>query len=250
MTAAAYATREDVYRVGLPRGSIVDPARLVAAADPVTHRLQLEGHGFSQDTAVQLQVDLGGVLPTGLALMTIYYVVPVLVAAGIPSESLFQLAAAPGTGSAIAFTDAGTAPFRCFVPFGQSIDRELEQHSRWIDSMLPMQSAPLSLPVPSWITSVVAKRAAASLVRQLGLNGCQAILDEAHEVTLDAIRMAKNGIALRGDASAQVATNVAVSISSVGDQSRFTVADDGYLPGTAGVGATLGDPYGNNGGNL
>ncbi len=206
----AYANRTDVYRVGLPRGSVVEPARLVSSVDVTLDRFELEGHGLQAGDPVQFQIDAGSVLPAPLVLLTVYYALAVPLSDGSPSENLFQVSATNG-GAAVNVTDVGVGTFRAFVPIGVSIDRECEQHSRWIDSLLPSQQAPLVAPYPSWVTATVAKRAAASLVRQLGLGGLEGIVQEAADVTLDAMRMAKNGIALRGDAAAQVPTQLATS---------------------------------------
>ena len=219
MASVVYATREDVYRVGLPRGSLASESRLISSADPATSRLELEGHGFSASSPVQFQIDTGGVLPAPLALLTVYYVVLVPVG-GDYSESLFQVSATSG-GAAITLTTTGTAPFRGFVPFGLSIDRENENHSRWIDSLLPGEAAPLTAPFPAWVVDTVAKRTAASLVRQLGLGSFQGVIDEADSVTRDALRLAKNGIRIRdGGAGAIIPTNLAVVASRMGTQTR------------------------------
>lgn len=201
--AASYATRDDVYLQGLPRGSLVQRARLVASVDVGADTLELEGHGLSAGTAVQLQVDDGGSLPAPLAVATVYYALPVE-----DSESLLQLEASVG-GGALNLTTTGTDPFGLFVPLGPALDNLLEVYSRWLDSLVIGHEVPFEAPYPAWVTHVVAVRTAAQAARMLGLGSQGDGIYEAERLAIaDAMRMAK-GPTLR-DAAATGPANRAV----------------------------------------
>lgn len=220
--AASYATIEDVYLMGVPRGALISPARIVASVDVSSNRIEVEGHGLGVDAAIQFVADQGGVLPAPLAALTIYYAIPVAA-----SDSMLQVAASVG-GPAIDLTTAGTSPFRLHVPIGPSIEQELEAHSRWADTLLPAHQVPLEPPFPAWIVSVVAKRTAASMVRRLRRGDCQSILDEAADVTRDVLRMAKSAQPLR-DAAATAPSNLATG-SSPTFSSRWGRIDRTRIP--------------------
>ncbi len=204
----AYATAADVYGIGVPPGALSFPSRLVESADATGDTVELNGHNLALDTAIQFTVDDDGVLPAPLAVATVYYAAPV---AG--SDSLLQVAAS-ASGAAINLTTAGTAPFRIVRSVAASIASECELHSRWLDSLLTGHVVPLESPYPAWAVAVVAKRAARSLVRMLGLGGLQHIIDEADSVERDVLRMASSGLSLR-DAAATAPANLATGGSPV-----------------------------------
>ncbi len=217
----AYATSSDVYGIGVPPGALSFPARLVEAADATGNTLELNGHALATDTAIQFTADDDGLLPAPLALATVYYARPV---AG--SDSLLQVAATAG-GAAINLTTAGTAPFRLVRSVAASIASECDSHSRWVDSLLTGHVVPLTAPYPAWVVAVVAKRAARSLIRMLGLGGLQHVIDEADSVERDVLRMARSGLSLR-DSAATASANLTTGASPTttgrwGDDTNGTV---------------------------
>lgn len=78
--------------------------RMTASSSSGLLLTTLTAHGRADTTPVQVFVESGGVLPTGLAANTTYYVRD-------SASTTFRLALTSG-GSAIAYTDTGTAPFR------------------------------------------------------------------------------------------------------------------------------------------
>lgn len=210
----AYATRDDVYRVGVPRGSLVNPARSIASVNTTANSLELDDHGFALDREVQFVVDEGGALPSPLVAGTVYFAIPVS-----GSESTFKVAATAG-GAAIDLTTAGTDSFGVLASLGPEIDREIAQHSEWFSEVVIGTAQPLESPYPEWVVAVVAKLTAASLVRRLGLSKYQGIVDEATEARNDAIRMGGSGKPLR---TVNRPTNLAVAASAA-DPDRGTIS--------------------------
>lgn len=199
----AYATREDVYKHGLPRGAVIGRARPVASVDAASNRLALEGHGLSTDTAIQFVADDGGSLPTPLSAATVYYARPVS-----GSDSLFEVAASEG-GAAVDLTTAGTLPFSMLVPVGPQLDALLEVYSRWVDGKAIGHEVPFTSPYPAWVTHAVAVRAAAHAARVAGLGGQAERLFEAETMLLRDIDAMAKGVPLR-DAAATERRNLAV----------------------------------------
>lgn len=209
--ARRYCSPADVYALGVPPGALVCPARVVSAADPDSDRLEIEGHGLADGQAVTMVTDPGGSLPSPLDLLTVYFVRLVEIGVGLTSDSMIQLAATVG-GAAIDLTDPGNGSFRLAVGIGLSLEAEIEAQSRWFDSLITGHQVPLEDPIPQWVKSVVAKRTAASMVRQLRLGDMQSILDEAEHVTRDVLRMASSGLSLR-DSAATPPANLAMGRS-------------------------------------
>jgi hypothetical protein len=210
--AASYATREDAYKHGLPRGSLAQRPRVVASVDAVLNRIEVEGHGCELDTAIQFAVNEGGALPAPLSASVIYYARPV---AG--SDSLLEIAATIG-GSAIDVTNEGTDPIRLIIPIGPLLDALRETYSRWLDSICIDHEVPFAAPYPAWATHIVAVRVAAQAARALGL-GTQGdrLFDAEEQVIKDAMRLAQ-GTPLR-DSTATSPSNLAVFGSAGSGQS-------------------------------
>lgn len=199
--ADAYATRDDVYRQGVPRGALVSPARVVSSVDVSANRLEIEGHGCSLDTPIQFQIDDGGAVPAPLTTSAVYYARPVT-----DSESLLEVAATAG-GAAIDLTSSGEN-VRLLVPLGPMLDDLLEVYSRWVDSQLIGHEVPLESPFPKWVTHAVAVRTAAHAARVLGLGSQGDMLFVAEQqVIRDVLSLAK-GTPIR-DADATTSANMA-----------------------------------------
>ena len=204
---ARYAEIADLYRHGVPRGSLVSRARVIASVSPSSDTLTLDGHGLEDDLPVFVSADPGATLPSPLAANTRYFAKTIELATGVADDTRFQLAATAG-GAAIDLTTAGSGVLRLTVPLVEAALEVLEYPSRWVDSVASAHVVPFTAPYPVWVTAVVAKRAAASLARSLGLANMAAIIDEAREVTADALRMGRSGLDLR-DPDATAVTNVA-----------------------------------------
>lgn len=212
---ASYASRADVYLLGVPEGTLVKPARALARVVAASDRFELEGHGFALDTPVQFGVGEFGALPGGLSLATVYYAKPVA-----DSESLFQVAATEG-GAAVAITSEGL-DVTVFAPLGPTLDALLELYSRWFDGKAVGHLVPFEEPYPVQARHAVAVRTAAEASRKLRL-GAQAAGVFASESFLlaDIVGMVK-GIPLR-DSAATAGANLATGRSASIPQQQGTI---------------------------
>lgn len=210
---AAYATREDVYRRGIPRGALTSPARLVSSASASTDRLELDGHGFSDAQPVQFRVVDSGALPAPLAEGTVYYVKTVT-----DSDSLFQVSATAG-GAAVNLTTAGTAPFLVFAPLHEQLDAALTRVRYWLDAALQSCGAPFDSPYPDIVVDANARLAGVDVLISNDISGFDGLKAAADNLRKDLLRMGATGIPLR-DARALAHTNVAVVQSSDNITSR------------------------------
>lgn len=200
---AAYATVEDVFRQGLLRGSVGQKARFVASVNTTSDRLEIGNHGLALNTPIQFQVKGDAVLPSPLAVGTVYYAKPVA-----DSDSLFEVAAAPN-GSAIDLTTAGSGAFAVFTSVNLILEPLLETYSRWFDGKLIGHQVPLTAPYPAVATHVVAVRTAAHAARMLGLGADAERLYEAETLLLQDIAALARGVPLR-DERATPPANAAV----------------------------------------
>jgi hypothetical protein len=200
--AASYATREDVYRHGLPRGSLAQRPRVVAAVDATTNRIEVEGHGCVLNTPLQFAVKEGGALPAPLSASTVYYARPVA-----DSDSLLEVAASVN-GSAVDLTNTGTDPILLILPIGPLLDTLLDFYSRDFDLMCVGHAVPFGDPLPAAAPNYVGVLTAWHAAKALGL-GTQAdgLKELKDEVTTKALRFAK-GVPLR-DGSATSPANLA-----------------------------------------
>jgi hypothetical protein len=220
MSAAVYATEEDLYKHRLPRGSLVSRSRLIASADATLNRLELEGHALPADMPVTLVVDAGGALPAPLAALTVYYAKLVALDADTNSESLFQLAASPG-GAAIDLTDGGTAPFRLHVSHKTTVQRALEVRSRWVDGFAYGHAVPFVAPYPVGAVEFTARAASIDLRRDLGLISDDQADGMLASLAKDAERVMR-GVRLR-DAAATKSVNSAAGASPTSDATLETI---------------------------
>lgn len=134
MTAPLYCAPADLYAFGLPRGSIPNPGRPLAAVSSSANTLTLDVHGLDEDTAFRLRVQAGGVMPAGLVAGTTYYAHPI-------DESTFQARATPG-GAAIDITADGDAE-RVLVIVPLDVPSWIRWASRIIDELIPAHVVPL-----------------------------------------------------------------------------------------------------------
>lgn len=195
---AAYATRRDVYRYGLPRGTLGADARPVASVATDTDVIELADHGFETDDAVVVRAFEGGSLPEPLQAGTVYYAIRV-------SDSHLKLAAAPG-GSAIDIWSQGEGvAIAAELPF----DEVLEVYSRWVDGVLPHR-VPLEEPYPTVVVATVAELAAKKL---LHLSGQRSESVDAAELAAKAqLERWARGEGIR-DERATASTNIAARSS-------------------------------------
>lgn len=219
---ASYATQSDVYKYALPRGSLGNPGRLVAASLAATSTIELEEHGFSTGTPVTFRVTQGGSLSSPLVAGTIYYVLYV-------SDSFFQVSATSGGAPITLTTDGVSVQVATDLPWADVG----EFYSRWADAFLPAEAVPLATPYPITVVGIVAQLMAAKMQRLSGTSSESMDKDEiAAKAQLE--RFAK-GIPVRDVAATQVQTNLAVSQPK---KERLIGSDDLYLGGVTGVSIT------------
>lgn len=201
----AYATRRDVYRYGLPRGTLGARARLVASSVASTDTLELEDHGFETDDALVVRATEGGTLSSPLVSGTTYYVIRL-------SDSTFKLAAA-AAGSAINLSTDGVSMLVApELPF----DEVLEFYSRFVDAFCPAHLVPFTAPVPVVVVATVAELAAKKLQALSGVTS--ASVSEAEIAAKAQLERWAKGIPLR-DVAATASANLAVrsSLDSTSD---------------------------------
>jgi hypothetical protein len=168
----AYATLQDVYRLGLSaQAFVVRPRKLDPnagdALDPATGTFRLIGHGLGADDIVQL-VLVGGpgvaAVPTGATANTPYSPIPL-------DFYRFQLASVPN-GSALTFADVGTGAWAIqvdpearlmanIIQFSAELNQDLIAHGT------PLVPDPTSGTFPQIIVGVVAREVARRVVTSL-----------------------------------------------------------------------------------
>ncbi len=185
---AAYATKGDLFKYGLPRGALANPGRLVESCLASTDVLTLEGHGFETNDQVQLRATDGGTLSAPLVAGTTYYVIKL-------TDSTFKLAATSG-GTAIDITTNGVS---MLVATPLPVDDVLEFYSRFVDAFLPAEFVPLTAPYPVTVAAIVAELAAKKL---LLISGQTSESMEQMEIGAKAqLERYAKGLPLRGVAS-------------------------------------------------
>lgn len=212
---AAYATRRDVYRYGLPRGTLGSDARLVASALAATDLVVLDGHGFETDDEIVVRAEEGGSLPTPLVTGTTYYAIRV-------SESAFQVAATAG-GAAIDLTSDAVS---MFVAGALPFDEILELYSRFVDPFIPAHLVPLEAPIPVVIVATVAELAAKKLLHLSGQTSVA--VNEAELAAKAQLERWAKGVPLR-DPRATASANLAVT-STMGSATDPRGWGSGTLP--------------------
>lgn len=200
----AYATRRDVYRFGLPRGTLGSASRLVASSQASSDVLTLEDHGFETDDELLLRAVEGGTLSAPLVEGTTYYAIRL-------TDSTFKLAATAG-GAAINLTTDGVS---MLVAIALPFDDVLEFYSRFVDAFLPAHLVPLVADdlgkFPTVVTATVAELAAKKLQILSGVTSVS--ITEAEVAAKAQLERCAKGIPLR-DARATASANLAVTASA------------------------------------
>lgn len=211
---AAYATRADLYRYGLPRGLLANPARLCASAEDSTDTFVLDAHGFETDDQLLFRAEEGGELPAPLVEGTTYYAIRL-------TDATFKISATQG-GAAVNLTTDGVS---VLVAIALPIDDVLEFYSRFVDAFLPAHLVPLVAPYPITVTALVAELSAQKLLLIAGQSSkSMTEIELAAKAQLE--RWAK-GVPLR-DTRATASANLAISEGSTSDPRKWGVG--GTLP--------------------
>lgn len=212
----SYASREDLYRYGLPRGLLANPAQSLGSVSSSTDVMTLDGHGFETGTPLLFRAEEGGSLPSPLVAGTTYYAIRL-------TDSTFQASATSG-GAALNLTTDGQFVM-VSTSLDSTIDAELERYSRLVDSYLPAHAVPLESPFPSVVVGIVAELAAASLLAIRG-QASALVQGKAEQTRKELARLLK-GVPLR-DSRATAPTNLAIAASS--SSGRGWATTDGTIP--------------------
>ncbi len=174
----AYATRADVYDLGLPAQAFVSRPRKIESVDAATGTITLPGHGLAANGVLRLEV-IGGsttpgttasALPTGWSASTTYYAIPV-------GSDMLRIAATSG-GSVVIPSTAGTGVFGVIIDPGSKLDANLEASAAIIDEHLtaykpPIDVDPITGAYPEILVVLNARMAARDTITVLGLSNPQ-----------------------------------------------------------------------------
>jgi hypothetical protein len=206
----AYCVRADLYDMGLPRGGLVNPARLADSVNVAANAILLGSHGFDLNSPLSLRAENGGELPQPLVEGVQYFAIPL-------SDDALQLAAMTG-GSAIPLLTSGDRVL-LFAPV--PIDAAIEWGAGLIDDSLPAHVVPLASPYPPIIVFTNAELAIGKLMNGSASASLAQMVDAATK------RLAKwaQGVPLRGTNTAnQTPSNTAVAplFAAYGDSQGWT----------------------------
>ena len=155
----AYATRQDVYDLGLGAQAFASRPRAVDASrdvDIATGTIRLRAHGLSASDVVSLEVTAGGTLPTAASAFAAY--APIVVTSDLFRLSGLASFAAAGSGWAVT------------VDPGRRLDAIAEERSRWIDEHLTAECPPLVAPFPRQVVGLCARLTARLAVTTLQID--------------------------------------------------------------------------------
>ncbi len=193
----AYATRSDVYRYGLPRGTLGSTGREAASVLAATDTFELEEHGFETGDELVVRALQGGSLPGGLSASTTYYAKRV-------TADTFQLSSTPSGPTIDLTTDGQNVLVASPLPF----DEVLEFYSRFVDTCVPAHAAPFEAPYPVLIVATVATLAAKRLQNISGT--ASNIMSELERGARDMLKDFQAGKPL-ADPLATTPTNLAIT---------------------------------------
>ncbi len=173
--------------MGLPRGGLVNPARLADGISVATSAITLGGHGFDLNAPLSLRAEALGALPVPLAEGVTYYAIPL-------NDDVFQLAATI-SGAAVTLLTSGD---RVLVVAPVPIDVAIEWGAALIDDNLPAHVLPLVAPYPPIIAFTNAELAIGKLMNGSASKSLADMVDAAVK------RLAKwaSGVPLRGQNTA------------------------------------------------
>ena len=193
----SYATQNDVYTLALPRGSLGNPGRLVAASLAATSSIELEEHGFSSDgtTPITFRVTQGGSLSAPLVAGTVYYALYL-------SDSFFQVSVTPNGSPITLTTDGVSVQVATDLPWAAVG----EFYSSWVDAFLPAEAVPLAAPYPVTVVGIVANLMAAKLQRISGTSSES--MDKEELAAKAQLERWIKGLPVRDVAVTQVQTNL------------------------------------------
>jgi hypothetical protein len=199
-----YCESSDLFKFGLPRGAISNPARRVGAIDVSVNAFELEGHGLSANSPVSFRAEAGGSLTSPLVSGQRYYAQPV-------DDDHFSVSGTSG-GAVVDLLVAGS---RVLMITPLPIADSIAHASALIDNCLPAHVVPLTAPFPPLVRMVCAELAAGELgYFSGGVSKSMADMVASAQKILD--RWAK-GVPIRGTNAPKAARLSAVAGSTGGD---------------------------------
>jgi hypothetical protein len=170
----SYATRDDVYLLGLSAQAFVVLPRPFDAVDAASATIRLRAHGLSALDVITFEKSSGGTLPTGITEFQAYTAVPL-------TADLFRVAL---NGVLITSWASGGEGWGITVDPGRRLDAQLEAMAAEIDEDLtahdpPIKRDPTTLKYPQVLVSLNARMAARAAMISLELE------NEAYGVARD-----------------------------------------------------------------
>lgn len=162
----AYATRDDVYLLGLAAQAFVVRPRPVLPADVdlATGTIRLKAHGLTSADVLSLEVTGGGSLPTGLSAFVALS--PVVVTSDLFRIAGFNSYASAGNGWGVV-VDPGRRLDAHLVETAAEIDEHLTAHEP------PILVDPLTGKFPQILVGLNARMAARAAVTSLQIENAQ-----------------------------------------------------------------------------
>ena len=166
----AYATRADIFALGLRAEVFASRARAVESVDIATGVMRLNSHGFAGGLPLVNFVVIGSAVP-GRASASLPTGSPGLSASVVYEPSAYNgsgnlFTVAPVGGSTItSFTDAGTGVFGVETDAGSTLDALCIDETAKVNNKLTAHSPPILVDpetglYPAILTGIVARRAA------------------------------------------------------------------------------------------
>lgn len=131
----SYATRKDVYNLGLSAQAFVVRARPYDAVDAATATVRLTAHGLTTGDAFTFVGTTGGSLPTSISAFTVYYAV-------VTSGDLFRVATSTGISPISSWVSAGSG-WCVNVDQGARLDAHLAEAAARINECLTAHDPPI-----------------------------------------------------------------------------------------------------------
>lgn len=204
MADEEYCSPEDVYRLGVPRGSLDEPVRAVSSVDTLANTIAVAGHGYELDDGIGFHAFPGGELAGGLAHATVFYARPV-----VGSSSLFQVAASPG-GAALDLTSSGTA-FGVASDTNSFIRLHIRAWSQVVHRYIPAHAMPLTRDVsgryPMTVRQIVAVLSGESASDARGRSNAR--VSELAGRTRESMKLLLSGLPTRDTGITTEETNLA-----------------------------------------
>jgi hypothetical protein len=191
MTVTAYATKQDLFKYALARGSLASMGRLADAVTASTDIFELDEHGYVTDDLITVRAAEGGTLPAPLVEGTTYYVIRL-------TDATFKVSAT-AAGAAINLTTDGQS---VVVVGNLPFDDILAADTAWINQCIP--EAPeaaedFQTTTGSYPLVLIDTNCQLSAARLMTMTGARSeLLDEARAAARETLIEWRAGLPVRG----------------------------------------------------